>query len=267
MGATADQVVDQSILLREDSDGITTLTLNRPRQYNALSGGMLTELQTALDDIGGDDSIRVVIIAANGKAFCPGHDLKEMRSSEEREFHQALFNQCSKMMLTINQLQQPVIARVNGIATAAGCQLVANCDLAVASEEARFAVSGINVGLFCSTPAVPLSRNMGRKQAMHMLLTGDFISAQTAQRYGLVNEVVAAAELEQATTALAQKIVAKSAHAIKLGKDMFYQQLPMDLSDAYAYAAERMTCNMDSHDAREGIDAFIEKRKPEWKGR
>ena len=267
MSPTADQVADQSILLREDSEGITTLTLNRPRQYNALSGDMLTELQTALDDIGQDDSIRVVIIAANGKAFCPGHDLKEMRSSEEREFHQALFNQCSKMMLTINQLQQPVIARVNGIATAAGCQLVANCDLAVAAEEARFAVSGINVGLFCSTPAVPLSRNMGRKQAMHMLLTGDFISAQTAQQYGLVNEVVPAAELEQATLTLAQKIVAKSAHAIKLGKDMFYQQLPMDLSDAYAYAAERMTCNMDSHDAREGIDAFIEKRKPEWKGR
>jgi enoyl-CoA hydratase/carnithine racemase len=267
MGATADQVVDQSILLREDSEGITTLTLNRPQQYNALSGEMLTELQTALDEIGQDDSIRVVIIAANGKAFCPGHDLKEMRSSEEREFHQALFNQCSKMMLTINQLQQPVIARVNGIATAAGCQLVANCDLAVAAEEARFAVSGINVGLFCSTPAVPLSRNMGRKQAMHMLLTGDFISAQTAQQYGLVNEVVVAAELEHATLLLAQKIVAKSAHAIKLGKDMFYRQLPMDLSDAYAYAAERMTCNMDSHDAREGIDAFIEKRKPEWKGR
>jgi enoyl-CoA hydratase/carnithine racemase len=267
MGATADQVADQSILLREDSDGITTLTLNRPQQYNALSGEMLTELQTALDDIGQDDSIRVVVIAASGKAFCPGHDLKEMRSSEEREFHQALFNQCSKMMLTINQLQQPVIARVHGIATAAGCQLAANCDLAVASEEARFAVSGINVGLFCSTPAVPLSRNMGRKQAMHMLLTGDFISAQTAQQYGLVNEVVPVNELEQATTALAQKIVSRSAHAIKLGKDMFYRQLPMDLSDAYAYAAERMACNMDSHDAREGIDAFIDKRKPEWKGR
>jgi enoyl-CoA hydratase/carnithine racemase len=267
MGATADQAVDQSILLRQDSESITTLTLNRPQQYNALSGDMLTELQTALDDIGQDDSIRVVIIAANGKAFCPGHDLKEMRSSEEREFHQALFNQCSKMMLTINRLQQPVIARVNGIATAAGCQLVANCDLAVAAEEARFAVSGINLGLFCSTPAVPLSRNMGRKQAMHMLLTGDFISAQTAQQYGLVNEVVPANELEQATTVLAQKIIARSAYAIKLGKDMFYQQLSMDLSDAYAYAAERMTCNMDSHDAREGIDAFIEKRKPEWKGR
>jgi len=266
MSVSADQVADQPILLREDGDGVTTLTLNRPRHYNALSGEMLIELQTALDDIDQDDSIRVVIIAANGKAFCPGHDLKEMRSSEAREFHQALFNQCSKMMLTINQLQQPVIARVNGIATAAGCQLVANCDLAVASDEARFAVSGINVGLFCSTPAVPLSRNIGRKQAMHMLLTGDFISAQTAQQYGLVNEVVPPAELEQATLALAQKIIAKSPHAIKLGKEMFYQQLPMDLSDAYAYAAERMACNMDSHDAREGIDAFIQKRKPEWKG-
>ena len=267
MNATADQLLDQPILMREDSEGITTLTLNRPAKYNALSGEMLGELQAALEVIGEDDSVRVVIIAATGKAFCPGHDLKEMRASEEREFHQALFNKCSKMMLTIHQLQQPVIARVNGIATAAGCQLVANCDLAVAAEDARFAVSGINLGLFCSTPAVPLSRNMGRKQALHMLLTGDFISAQTAQQYGLVNEVVAAAELEQATTTLAQKIVAKSAHAIKLGKDMFYQQLPMDLSDAYAYASERMTCNMDSHDAREGIDAFIQKRKPEWTGK
>jgi enoyl-CoA hydratase/carnithine racemase len=267
MNANADGLLEQPILLREDNEGITTLTLNRPAQYNALSGEMLGELQRALDDINQDDSVRVVIIAASGKAFCPGHDLKEMRTSEEREVHQALFNQCSKMMLTIHQLQQPVIARVNGIATAAGCQLVANCDLAVAAEDARFAVSGINVGLFCSTPAVPLSRNMGRKQALQMLLTGDFMSAQTAQQYGLVNEVVDAAELEQATIALAQKIAAKSAHAIKLGKDMFYQQLPMDLSDAYAYASERMTCNMDSEDAREGIDAFIQKREPVWKGK
>ena len=266
MSATADEVVDQPILLRDDSDGIATLTLNRPAQYNALSGDMLDALQSALEAIDRDESVRVVVIAANGKAFCPGHDLKEMRSSEEREFHQALFDKCGNLMLTINRLRQPVIARVNGIATAAGCQLVANCDLAVATEDARFAVSGINVGLFCSTPAVPLSRNMGRKQAMHMLLTGDFISAQTAQQYGLVNEVVPAAELEQATKALAQKIIAKSAHAISLGKDMFYKQLTMDLSEAYAYAAERMTCNMDSHDAREGIDAFIQKRKPEWQG-
>jgi len=266
MNANVDVTSEQSILLREDKDGVTTLTLNRPAQYNALSSEILAELQAALDAIDADDSVRVVIIAANGKAFCPGHDLKQMRFSEEREFHQALFEQCSKMMLSINQLQQPVIARVNGIATAAGCQLVAMCDLAVAAEEARFAVSGISVGLFCSTPAVPLSRNMGRKQAMHMLLTGDFISAQTAQQYGLVNEVVPAAELESATLALAQKIVARSAHAIRIGKDMFYRQLPMDLSAAYAYASERMTCNMDSHDAREGIDAFIQKRKPEWKG-
>ncbi len=267
MSATADQVVDQPILLRADNNGITTLTLNRPAQYNALSGEMLDALQVALDDIDQDESVRVVVIAANGKAFCPGHDLKEMRSSEEREFHQVLFSKCGRMMLTINQLRQPVIACVNGIATAAGCQLVANCDLAVATEDARFAVSGINVGLFCSTPAVPLSRNMGRKQAMHMLLTGDFISAQTAMQYGLVNEVVPADELEQATNELARKIIAKSAHAISLGKGMFYKQLPMDLSDAYAYAAERMTCNMDSHDAREGIDAFIQKRKPEWQGK
>ena len=266
MNANAEAVSEKSILLREDNEGVTTLTLNRPAQYNALSSEMLAELQAALDAIDADDSVRVVIIAANGKAFCPGHDLKQMRSSEEREFHQALFDQCSKMMLTINQLQQPVIARVNGIATAAGCQLVAMCDLAVAAEDARFAVSGINVGLFCSTPAVPLSRNMGRKQAMHMLLTGDFISAQTAQQYGLVNEVVPAAELESATLALAQKIVARSAHAIRIGKGMFYRQLSLDLSEAYAYAGERMTCNMDSHDAREGIDAFIQKRKPEWKG-
>jgi enoyl-CoA hydratase/carnithine racemase len=176
-----------------------------------------------------------------------------------------LFDKCGKLMLTINQMQQPVIARVNGIATAAGCQLVANCDLAVAAEDARFAVSGINLGLFCSTPSVSLSRNMGRKHALHMLLTGDFISAQSAQQYGLVNEVVPAAELEQATITLAQKIAAKPAQAIALGKEMFYRQLSMDLGDAYAYASERMSCNMDSHDAREGIDAFIQKRKPEWK--
>ena len=206
-----------------------------------------------------------MIIAANGKAFCAGHDLKEMRSSEERAIHQSLFDQCGRMMVSINRLPQPVIARINGIATAAGCQLVASCDLAVAAEDARFAVSGINVGLFCSTPAVPLSRNLLQKQAMQMLLTGDFISAQQALQFGLVNEVVDTADLEDATRALAAKIAAKSSHSIKLGKDMFYRQLPMDLEDAYAYASERMACNMDSNDAREGIDSFIQKRKPEWK--
>lgn len=265
MSMAADEVIEQPVLLREDSEGIATLTLNRPNQYNALSSAMLAELQNALDDINADESIHVVVIAANGKAFCAGHDLKEMRLSDEREYHQDLFIRCSKMMLTIHQLRQPVIAQVNGIATAAGCQLVANCDLAVASEESRFAVSGINLGLFCSTPAVPLSRNLPRKQAMEMLLTGDFISAQKAEQFGLLNRVVAADELAATTLQMAQKIAAKSAHSIQLGKDMFYRQLPMDLSVAYAYAGERMACNMDSHDAREGIDAFIQKRKPEWK--
>ena len=267
MGATADQMTDSSILLRDDRDGIVTLTLNRPAQYNALSGELLDELQRQLDAVNADESQRVVIIAASGKAFCPGHDLKEMRSREDREFHQELFERCGRVMLTINRLRQPVIAQVNGVATAAGCQLVANCDLAVAATDARFAVSGVNLGLFCSTPAVPLSRNMHRKQALQMLLTGDFISAETARHFGLVNEVVPAAELETATLALANKITAKSAHAIALGKEMFYRQLGMDLSEAYAYAADRMACNMDSHDAREGIDAFFDKRKPEWKGR
>ena len=265
MSVAADYNVDQPILLRDDQDGICTLTLNRPAQYNALSAEMLTALQTALDDVAGDESVRVVIIAATGKAFCAGHDLKEMRSSEDRAFHQALFDQCGQVMLSIYQLPQPVIAQVHGIATAAGCQLVANCDLAVAVEEARFAVSGINVGLFCSTPAVPLSRNLPRKQALHMLLTGDFISAHQAREFGLINEVVAATELESVTRAIAHKIAAKPAQSIRIGKEMFYRQLPMDLSAAYNYASERMACNMDSHDAREGIDAFIQKRKPVYK--
>ena len=267
MSANPGEVINEPILLRKQEDGIVTLTLNSTVQFNVLSGALLTELQQALDEIGANASVRVVIIAANGKAFSPGHDLKEMRSSEDKAFHQALFNQCSKMMLTINQLPQPVIAEVDGVAAAAGCQLVANCDLAIASTEASFAVCGINLGLFCSTPAVPLSRNLLRKNAMHMLLTGDFISAQQAQAYGLINEVVEAGDLKQATRELAHKIAAKPSHAIKLGKSMFYRQLPMDLSEAYAFAGEKMACNMESEDTREGIDAFIEKRKPEWKGR
>ena len=266
MSANLDTGTAEPILLREDSNGVTRLTLNRPGQYNALSAAMLTELQKTLDTISEDDGIRVVILAAKGNAFCAGHDLKEMRSSDDRAFHQELFRQCSRMMLTINQLPQPVIAEVNGIATAAGCQLVANADLAVATQESRFAVSGINLGLFCSTPAVPLSRNLSRKRAMQMLLTGDFISAQQALEYGLINELVDADSLEKTTWAMAEKISSKSSFAIKLGKQMFYQQLPMDLSEAYAFAGERMACNMDSDDAREGIDAFIEKRKPNWKG-
>ncbi len=267
MSASANTVTAEAILLRDDVNGITTLTLNRPQDYNALSRAMLTELQSKLDEISQDADIRVVIIAANGKAFCAGHDLKEMRSSEDRAFHEELFGLCGKLMLTINQMPQPVIAEVNGIATAAGCQLVAACDLAIATETSRFAVSGINVGLFCATPAVPLSRNLPRKQAMKMLLTGDFISADAAQQHGLINEVVKAEELQQRSRDLAEKIAAKSALSIGLGKQMFYRQLAMDLPEAYRYASEKMACNMDSEDAREGIDAFIEKRKPEWKGR
>ena len=267
MNSSASEVTQTDVLLQNVQDGIATLTLNRPQQYNALSGELLTALQSALDAIADDESIRVVIIAANGKAFCAGHDLKEMRSSDDRAFHQALFDQCGRLMMSIHQLPQPVIAQVNGIATAAGCQLVANCDLAVAADEARFAVSGINVGLFCSTPAVPLSRNLSRKKAMQLLLTGDFVDAHEADQLGLINEVVAGSELESATIALAEKIAAKSALSIKIGKDMFYKQLPMDLADAYAYASERMACNMDSHDAREGIDAFIEKRPPNYIGK
>jgi enoyl-CoA hydratase/carnithine racemase len=267
MIANLNEVSTEAILIRGDDNGIATLTLNRPEQFNALSSDLLFELQAALDDISADASIRVVIIGANGRGFCAGHDLKEIRSSTDKAFHQALFDRCSKMMLTINTMPQPVIAQIDGIATAAGCQLVANCDLAVATMESRFAVSGINLGLFCSTPAVPLSRNLSRKQAMQMLLTGDFISAEQAQSYGLINDAVNNNELKQATMGLAHKIAAKSPLATKLGKQMFYQQLPMDLSAAYAFAGERMACNMDSEDAREGVDAFMQKRRPEWKGR
>ncbi len=267
MSTNTNHIPSAPALLRDVQDGIVTLTLNRPAQYNALSADLLAGLQSELDAIAQDETLRIVVIAANGKAFCAGHDLKEMRASEDRAAHQSLFDQCGRLMMSIHRLPQPVIAQVNGIATAAGCQLVANCDLAVAVEDARFAVSGINVGLFCSTPAVALSRNLLRKQALQMLLTGDFISAQQALQFGLVNEVVVAEKLESSTHELAAKIAAKSAYSIKLGKEMFYKQLPMDLADAYAYASERMACNMDTQDAREGIDAFIQKRKPEWKNK
>ena len=266
MSVNPGEVIAEPILLHENNNGITRLTLNQPAQYNTLSIAMLAELQNTLDAISADDRVRVVILAANGKAFSAGHDLKEMRSSNDRAFHQNLFQQSSRVMLTINQMPQPVIAEVNGIATAAGCQLVANCDLAVATHESRFAVSGVNLGLFCSTPAVPLSRNLSRKRAMQMLLTGDFISAEQALDYGLINEAVEADALAKTTQSIAEKIATKSPYAIKLGKEMFYRQLTMDLSEAYAYAGERMACNMDSDDAREGFDAFIEKRKPSWKG-
>jgi enoyl-CoA hydratase/carnithine racemase len=254
-------------VLRMDYNGITTLTLNRPQQYNALSKAMIHALQRTLDEISVDTSVRVVILKADGKAFCAGHDLKEIRANQTEAFCTALFEECSQLMLTLTRMPQAVIARVHGIATAAGCQLVAMCDLAVAVDTARFATSGINVGLFCATPAVALSRNLGRKQAMELLLTGEFIDAQTAQQQGLVNRVVSADALDTAVNHLAQSIVAKSAVAIAKGKQMFYQQLEMGLSDAYRYAGSVMACNLMSEDAIEGIDAFIGKRHPVWKHR
>jgi enoyl-CoA hydratase/carnithine racemase len=258
---------EEPILLRDNQEGVTTLTLNRPRQYNALSEVMLAALQTELDRIGQDSSIRVVVLAANGKAFCAGHDLKEMRATPNQAYYTDLFQRCSQMMLTINHLPQPVIAKVQGLATAAGCQLVAACDLAIAVDTARFATSGINVGLFCATPGVAVSRNLPRKQALEMLLTGEFIDAQTALQWGLVNQVVPAEELDAAVQALVETLMSKSFVALATGKQMFYRQLEMGLTDAYQYASEVMAGNMMAEDAAEGIDAFIEKRPAVWRHR
>lgn len=258
---------EEPILLRRDHNGVTTLTLNRPKQFNALSQAMLTALQSELDDIAQNPAVRVVVIAANGKAFCAGHDLKEMRSHPDQAFQQALFNQCSQMMLTLNHIPQPVIARVQGLATAAGCQLVAACDLAVAADSASFATSGIRVGLFCSTPAVPVSRNLSRKKAAELLFTGEFMDAHTAAQEGLINYAVPAEQLDATVQRLVDAIVSKSAYAVASGKRMLYKQLEMDLTDAYSYAAEVMACDMMAADAGEGIDAFMQKRQPVWQGR
>jgi enoyl-CoA hydratase/carnithine racemase len=256
------------VLTRDDAGGIATLTLNRPDKFNALSVALLTALQDELDAIAADPSVKVVVLAANGRAFCAGHDLKEMRENPGRQAIQALFDQCAKVMLTLTRIPQPVIARVHAVATAAGCQLVATCDLAVAVEEARFAVSGVNLGLFCSTPMVALTRNLPRKQAMEMLLTGEFIDAQTALHYGLVNKVVPRDRLDAAVVELAGRITAKSSAAVALGKRLFYKQLESGMEAAYQLAGETMTCNMMTEDAQNGIDAFINKQPlPPWKGR
>jgi len=254
------------ILLRTDTDGVATLTLNRPSARNALSTGLMAALQTEIDAIAQDISVRVVVIAANGPAFCAGHDLREVRGTPTREAYEALFAQCSALMLSITRLPQPVICRVHATATAAGSQLVATCDLAVAAETARFATPGVNIGLFCSTPMVAVSRNMGRKQTMEMLLTGDMIDAEAARTGGLINKVVPDAELDDAVSAYARQIVSKSPLTLKIGKEAFYRQLEMPLEDAYTYASEVMVANMLARDAGEGIDAFLEKRDPEWTG-
>ena len=266
MNAVA-EIQNDPLLLRDDAHGVTTLTLNRPSQFNALSQPMLEALLAELTGIAADASVRVVVLAGAGKAFCAGHDLKEMRGNYTKSFQQALFRLCGKVMMQIVTMPQPVIARVHGIATAAGCQLVSMCDLAVASDVARFAVSGINVGLFCATPSVGLSRNMGRKEAFEMLVTGDFIDAAEAKRRGLVNRVVPIDTLDEEVAKLAASICAKSPVAISMGKQMFYSQLEMGLDAAYQQAAEVMACNMMCEDAAEGIDAFMAKRKPVWSGR
>jgi enoyl-CoA hydratase/carnithine racemase len=259
---------DDSVLLEErDGQGVLRLTLNRPAQRNALSMALMSALIDALDRAGDDAATRVVVIAGAGVGFCPGHDLREMRQSAGRDAYARIFDRCSEMMQKVVRLPKPVIAEVHGIATAAGCQLVASCDLAVAAENARFATSGINVGLFCSTPMVALSRAVGRKAAMQMLLTGEFIDAETALAWGLINQVVPGETLRTATDALAHKIAEKSAMAIALGKTAFYRQIEMDLSSAYAFTSEVMTRNMLADDAAEGIDAFIARRKPVWRDR
>jgi enoyl-CoA hydratase/carnithine racemase len=255
----------EPVLLRHDGGGICTLTLNRPKQYNALSEELLAALQEAFDEIAADKSVRVVILAGAGKAFCAGHDLKQMRANPRQAYYEWLFKTCSRVMVAMTRLPQPVIARVHGIATAAGCQLVANCDLAVAVEDAKFGTSGINAGLFCTTPGVALSRNVHRKHALEMLLTGDIIPAEQALAFGLINRVVPAAQLDDAIAELAGKILNKSAAAVATGKRAFYKQVEMGLLSAYDFASEEMARNMGFRDAGEGIDAFIEKRKPDWR--
>ena len=254
----------EPVLLRHDQDGIAWLTLNRPAQRNALSVELMGALQDQIDAIAKDRAVKVVVIAGAGPGFCAGHDLKEMRANPGRQHYEALFAQCSRLMTSIARLPKPVIARVHGIAAAAGCQLVASCDLAVASSEARFAVNGINIGLFCSTPMVALTRAVGRKPAMEMLLTGDLVSAEHAKAIGLINRVVAPERLDDEVGALASQIAGKLPLAVAIGKEAFYRQAELGLDAAYAYTSEVMTKNMLARDTEEGIDAFIEKRAPKW---
>jgi enoyl-CoA hydratase/carnithine racemase len=255
---------DPLVLCATDERGVVTLTLNRPEAFNALSEGLLEALQAALDRVAADERARVVVIAAAGKAFCAGHDLKEMRAEPSQAYYERLFAQCGRMMMTVQQLPVPVVARVHGIATAAGCQLVAMCDLAVAARGTKFAVSGVNLGLFCSTPSVALSRNLPRKKAFEMLVTGDFIDADEARAQGLVNRVVEPDELDAEVERLVARIVGKPKVALALGKQLFYRQLEVGIDAAYADAGRTMACNMMDGAALEGVQAFIEKRPPRW---
>lgn len=256
-----------ALVLRSDSEGIATLTLNRPTSRNALSMAMMAALIEALDAADADPAVKVVVIAAEGPAFCAGHDLKEMRGlGQDAEKLGAVFARCSQLMQRMQSLRQPVIARVHAMATAAGCQIVATADLAIAAEGVRFATPGVNIGLFCSTPMVALTRNIGRKQAMEMLLTGETIDAAAAERFGLINRAVPAAELDAAVLALARRIASKSPLTLAIGKEAFYRQAEMPTTEAYAYASAVMTRNMLARDAQEGIGAFIEKREAVWTG-
>ncbi len=262
----APALATEPVLRRTDRDGVAWLTLNRPRARNALSLSLMAALDQELAAIGDDPAVRVIVLAGAGPAFCAGHDLREMRADPSRAAYEETFAACSRLMLRIVRLPKPVIARVHGVATAAGCQLVATCDLAVAADTARFATPGVNIGLFCSTPMVALSRAVGRKPALEMLLTGDLIDAARARELGLVNRVVAESELDSAVGDLAAQIAGKSPLTVAIGKEAFYRQGEMDLEAAYRYTADVMTRNMLARDAAEGIDAFLDKRQPVWTG-
>jgi len=255
---------DALLLSERDARGVLRLTLNRPDAFNALSEGLLEALATAFDRAKGDEGLRAIVLGGAGRAFCAGHDLKEMRADPSLAYYQRLFDRCTAVMLAIQRVPVPVIARVHGVATAAGCQLVAMCDLAVAVETARFAVSGVNLGLFCSTPSVALARNVPRKTAFEMLVTGDFIDASTARERGLVNRVVAIGRLDAEIDAMLASILGKPRVAIALGKALFYRQVEAGMAAAYADAGRTMACNMMEPDTLEGVQAFLDKRPPDW---
>ncbi len=262
------QMTEEALVLRHDDEGVTTLTMNRPQARNALSQGMLRAMLDAFIEVSTDETAHVVILAGAGPGFCAGHDLKEIKAQNySRNYTEQLFADCAELMQTIIRLPKPVIAQVHGIATAAGAQLVASCDLAISSQEARYATPGVNIGLFCSTPMVALSRNLSNKHAMQMLLTGDLIDAQNAYRMGLVNEVVDVEQLESKTMELARKLASKSPLTVAIGKEAYYRQAELPLSEAYDYTKEVMVRNLEARDAQEGISAFIEKRHPVWCGK